>query len=270
MNIYIFEIRRLLKPFLAWSIIVSLMMVLFMAFFPSMTESGMADLAKEMMDDIPSALLEAFGMNEMIDFGDLLQYFGYIAQYILMAASVYAAILGSSALIKEETEGTIEFLYSQPVTRGRIAAMKIFANLTILMAFNILLFIVSVLLMESFREPGYQYLNKTVAIFKGMLAGQIVFLAIGFALSAVLTRFSNGNLVGMGVFFVSYILGSIGAINQQLEWLKYLSPYHYAHPSAILSASGAIESEYIIIMLLVTIIAIAFSFFLYRRKDILV
>ena len=270
MNIYVFEIKRLLRPFLAWSIIVGLLLVLFMAFYPSMTESGMADLARDMIDDIPPALLEAFGMSVMIDFADLLQYFGYIAQYILMAAAVYAAILGASALVKEEIEGTIEFLYSQPVSRDRIVTMKLFSNLTVLMVFNIILFIVSVILMEVFREPGYQYLNMTTTMFIAMLAAQIVFLAVGLALSTVLTRFSNGSLVGLGVFFVTYILGSIGAINQQVEWLKYLSPYHYVQPSAILAANGAFEPEYIVLMLLITVFSISFAFFRYRRKDLLV
>ena len=41
-----------------------------------------------------------------------------------MAGGVYAAILGVSALVKEESEGTIEFLYSKPVTRSKIVTAK--------------------------------------------------------------------------------------------------------------------------------------------------
>ena len=45
-----------------------------------------------------------------------------------MAGGIYAAILGVSSLAKEESEGTVEFLYSKPVTRSRIVTAKILAN----------------------------------------------------------------------------------------------------------------------------------------------
>lgn len=270
MNMYVFETRRLFKGLLTWSAIVTLLLVLFMAFFPSMTESGLADLTKDKLDALPPAVLEAFGLSVMTDFSDLLQYYAYIAQYILMAAAVYALILGAAALIKEESEGTIEFLYAQPISRMEITTSKLLSIVTILWAFNIVVFIASVLLLHLFRDPGYEYLPLTVAMFSGMLAAQIVFLTAGFALSTVLPRYTNPSTVGLGLFFVTYLLGAIAAINEQLEWLKYLSPFHYVQPTAVLNSDGTIEQVYLLIMLLVTITAILFAYWRYRRKDLLV
>lgn len=270
MNMYVFETRRLLKGLLTWSAVVTLLLVLFMAFFPSMTESGLADLTKDKLDALPPAVLEAFGLSVMTDFSDLLQYYAYIAQYILMAAAVYALILGAAALIKEESEGTIEFLYAQPISRMEITTNKLLSIVTILWAFNIVLFVASVLLLHLFRDPGYVYLPLTLAMFSGMLAAQIVFLTVGFALSTVLPRYTNPSTVGLGLFFVTYLLGAIAAINEQLEWLKYLSPFHYVQPTAVLNSDGTIEQVYLLIMLLVTITAILFAYWRYRRKDLLV
>lgn len=270
MNMYIFELRRLFKSFLTWTALVTLLLVLFMAFFPSMAESGIAELAKTKLNALPPAVLEAFGLSEMTDFSDLLQYYAYIAQYVLMAAAIYAAILGASALIREESEGTIEYLYAQPISRIEITTRKLLSIVTILWAFNLILFVASVLLLQAFRDPGYAYLPMTLAMFSGMLTAEIVFLAVGFALSTVLPRSSNPGTVGLGVFFITYLLGDIAAINEKLEWLKYLSPYHYVQPSTVLGSDGAIEPVYIHIMLLVTIIAILFAYWRYRRKDLLV
>ncbi len=270
MNIYFFEIRRLLKSLLVWSSIVTLLLVLFMAFFPSMVESGMAELTRAKINAIPPAMREAFGISEMMDFSDLLQYYAYILQFILMAASIYAAILGSSALIKEETEGTIEFLYAQPVSRARITTTKLLSSLTILLAFNIILFIASVILMQAFKEPSYEYLSMTLAMFKGMLAAQLVFLTIGLALSTVIPRSSSVGPVALGFFFITYLLGDIAAIIEQLEWLKYVSPYHYVQPATILAASGSIKPVYTILMLLITIFSISFAYWRYHQKDLLV
>ena len=59
-------------------------------------------------------------------------------QYIVMAGGIYAAILGVSALVKEESEGTIEFLYSKPVTRSKIVTSKILASAVIFFIFIII------------------------------------------------------------------------------------------------------------------------------------
>ncbi len=267
---YVFETRRLLKGFLTWSVVVNLLLVLFMAFFPSMTESGLADLTKEKLNALPPAVLEAFGLSQLTDFSDLLQYYAYIAQYILMAAAIYALILGAAVLIKEESEGTIEFLYAQPTSRFEITTRKLMSIVTILWGFNIILFIVSLILLHAFRDPGYEYLPMALAMFRGMLAAEMVFLAVGFALSTVLPRSSNPSTVGLGVFFITYLLGDVAAINEQLEWLKYLSPFHYVQPTSILSSGGAIEQVYLLIMLLVTITALLFAYWRYHRKDLLV
>jgi len=270
LNMYGFETRRLLKGLLTWSAVVTLLLVLFMAFFPSMAESGLADLSKYKLDALPPAVLEAFGLSVTTDLSDLLQYYAYIAQYILMAAAIYALILGTSALIKEESEGTIEFLYARPVSRLEITTNKLLSIVTILWAFNLVTLAASVLLLHTFRDPGYEYLPLTLTMFSGMLAAQMVFLTVGFALSTVLSRDSNPVTVGLGLFFVTYLLGAIAAVNEQLEWLKYLSPFHYVQPTSILANEVTIEQVYLHIMLLTTITAILFAYWRYRRKDLLI
>jgi len=270
LNLYVFEIRRQLKSLLVWFGVLALVLLLFMSFFPSMADSDMAQLTRIKLNAIPPAVREALGITRTTDFSDILQYFAYTAQYILMAASIYAAILGVSALVKEEAEGTIEFLYAQPVSRTGIAAMKLLAIFTLLLLFNLLLFAVSALLFEIFRHPGYEYLPMLIAMFKGMLGGQAVFLVVGFALSSVLSRFSNPGPIGLGLFFLTYLLGNIALINRDLEWLKYLSPYHFVQPSTILADGGAIQPPYPLVMLAIVVVAVVVAFWRYRNKDLMV
>ena len=44
-----------------------------------------------------------------------------------MASAVYGAILGVNSLIREESQGTIEFLYSKPINRLKIVTSKLCA-----------------------------------------------------------------------------------------------------------------------------------------------
>ncbi|MGE5415868.1 MAG: ABC transporter permease subunit [Acidobacteriota bacterium] len=267
---YAFEVRRLAKSFLLWSTLVSLVLVLFMAFFPSMANSDMAELARAKFNAIPPAMREVLGISSMSNFADLLQYFAYMAQYIMIAACIYAATLGASALIRDEAEGTIEFLYAHPVSRVRITTMKLLAILTVLLAFNAFLLVVTIVLFEAFKSPGYQYLPMLLDLFSGMFGAQLVFLALGYALSTILPRSAQPATAALGLFFITYLLGDVAVINKQVEWLKYLSPYHYAQPTTVLQAGGAVRTVYIELILLVSVIAIMFAYWRYRNKDLMV
>ncbi len=80
-------------------------------------------------------MLEAFGLTQIPDFTQIDQYFGYVFQFILLVGAFFAALLGSRTYIREESEGTIEFLYSQPITRNNIYFGKLFAALLSLLIF---------------------------------------------------------------------------------------------------------------------------------------
>jgi len=76
-----------------------------------------------------------------MDFTKITNFYGYILQYITLALMVYVTIVTVSTLVKEETDGTIEFLYSKPVSRNMIFLQKSFANIS---SFIVLLFVLSV------------------------------------------------------------------------------------------------------------------------------
>ncbi|MGE5404551.1 MAG: ABC transporter permease subunit [Candidatus Saccharibacteria bacterium] len=267
---YAFEVRQLTKSLILWSTLVGLVLVLFMAFFPSMANSDMAELARAKFNAIPPAMREVLGISGMTDFADLLQYFAYMAGYIMIAACIYAAALGTSALMRDESEGTIEFLYAQPVSRFKITAAKLMAVFSVLLVFNAFLFVVTIVLFEAFKPPGYQYLTMLWHLFLAMFGSQLVFLALGYALSTLLPRSVQPATAALGLFFTTYLLGDVAVINKQVQGLKYLSPYHYAQPSAVLQRGGTMQNIYIYLILLITCITIVLAIWRYQRKDLMV
>lgn len=93
-------------------------------FLPSMQSSGMQDLVNTKMNALPQDMMKILHMDSMADLTNIDAYFAYVFQYIFIAACVYAALIGAQALIKEETDGTIEFLYAQPITRSSLVFGK--------------------------------------------------------------------------------------------------------------------------------------------------
>ena len=125
MNVFKFEVKRNLKSCLLWSIICSVLILLFLSVFPSMKDSGMQDLVGTKLDALPTGMLKAFGLESMIDFTNILEYLAYCFQYIAMAACIYALILGVNSLLEEEASGTIEFLYAKNISRKEIVRDKV-------------------------------------------------------------------------------------------------------------------------------------------------
>ncbi|MCY6958979.1 ABC transporter permease subunit [Clostridium brassicae] len=268
MNMYKVELKNMLKSLIIWTIIMAGIITLFMSMFPSMSTSGMSEIVKTKIDAIPEAMRKSFGLENAVDFSDLLQYFAYCAQYILIGNCIYAAILGINSLIKEESEGTIEFLYAQPISRVKIVMVKMLSTFTILYIFNIIIFLVTMLFFHIFKKEGYEYISQLVFMYKGMFLAQFIFWSIGFALSAIISKVSLATPTALGIFFTSYLLGIFSTIIEKLEWMKYLSPVQYVMPNELLRSKGVIDMSYIIISLIVIIISIVFTFYKYKNKDL--
>ncbi|SHJ39102.1 ABC-2 type transport system permease protein [Clostridium cavendishii DSM 21758] len=267
MNLYKVEIKSMIKTFLIWVIVMSGLLILFMAMFPSIKNNGMAELMKSEMNSIPKAMRDALGISQSIDFSDLLQYFAYCNQYILMAACIYAGMLGANSLIKEESEGTIEFLYAQPIKRSEIVIIKILSSLTLVIFFNLILFLVTIILFEAFKNQNYEYISNLTSIFKGMFLAELVFLSVGFLISTIIKKVSMATPCILSIFFTTYMLGIFSGVVEKIKWMKCLSPYHYVMPSDILSKNGILESKYVIISLIIIVISITSTFIIYNKKD---
>lgn len=267
MNMYKVEIKEMSKSLIIWSVVMVGIIVLFMAMFPSMADSGMSEIVKAKMDAIPKSMRGAFGLDEMVDFSDLLQYFAYCAQYILIGSCIYAVILGSNTLIKEESEGTIEFLYAQPISRKKIVTIKIFSTLTILYIYNIIVSLATIIICSVVRPDGYDYLFEVTSIFKSMFLPQLSFLTLGFVISSVIKKVNQATPIALGLFFITYLLGTFSTIINKLDWMKYISIVHYAMPSELLKNDGIIELKYIFVLLIITVISIIFTYYRYSSKD---
>ena len=131
MNIFKFEFKRLLKSCIIWSLVCVALITLFMSLFPTMEDMGMQQIVNNKMGSMPVEILKAFNIDSSMDFTDIFNYLGYAIQYIAMASAVYGAILGVNSLIREESQGTIEFLYSKPINRLKIVTSKLCAIVAI-------------------------------------------------------------------------------------------------------------------------------------------
>lgn len=268
MNMFKFEFKRLIKGTIIWALVCSALIIMFMSFFPSMKDMGMQELVGAKLEALPEAFLEAFNISDVTDFSNISDYSAYVLQYIFMAGGIYAAILGVSALIKEESEGTIEFLYSKPVTRNNIVTAKLLANFVIFYIFLMIVGFVTMGISTIVKPEDIETLSMLMDIktlYLGMALIGYIFMSVGFLTSVFIKSSKQATSIALGLFFVSYILGIFSKLQDRLKGFIYLSPFDYAPPAEILK--NGFEIKFILLGLLVIIVSIGGTYFIYNKKD---
>lgn len=268
MNIIQFEVKRHVKSSIVWSLVCGVLIILFMAFFPSMENSGIQELVVEKMGAFPEGLMEAFGLDDMVDFTNIMQYLAYTIQYISMAIAIYALILGANALLSEEAEGTIEFLYAQPVSRNKIVASKMVSSAYLLFQTIFIVGFITMAVSAVFKPENYELVKLIMDIkevFIGIAFVSYTYFSIGLLLSTILKPSQNTTSISIGIFFITYVLGVLSRMKDSLEGLKFLSPFDYALPMDLVRYGW--ERKYIFAGVIIILISISTTFYIYYKKD---
>ena len=258
------ELKINLKSFVIWtSILIGLFLVVFLI-YPSIINSANMGMIDEMMKIFPEEMLKAFNM----DISTIDSAFGWLKTegfvFVLLITGIYSGILGSNILLKEESDKTIEYLNSVPVTRKNIVFSKILCGLfyIILMVVIIGMFnFIGLSLSGEFDKKLYILLSITP------LFSSIVIFAICLFLSTFTHKTKKTLGISLGIVFVSYFLNIISEIGESTEFLKYISIFTLADiRNVILNVS--INPLLILLSISITVIFMILAMIHYEKKEL--
>ena len=219
------EMKINLKSFIIWtSILIILFLVVFLV-YPSIIKSENMQMLDEMMEIFPEEMLKAFNM----DISSIDTAFGWLKTegfvFVLLITGIYSGILGSNILLKEESDKTIEYLNSVPVTRKKIVINKILCGIIyiVLMVLTVGIFnFVGLDLSGDFDKKSYLLLSITP------LLSSIVTFALCLFLSTFTHKTKKTIGISLGIVFASYFLKIISEMGESTEFLKYISIFTLA------------------------------------------
>ena len=258
------ELKINLKSFIIWtSILIGLFLVVFLI-YPSIINSAKRKMIDEMMKIFPEEMLKAFNM----DISTIDSAFGWLKTegfvFVLLITGVYSGILGSNILLKEESDKTIEYLNSVPVTRKNIVLNKILCGIfyIILMILIIGIFnFIGLSLSGEFDRKSYILLSITP------LFSSIVIFAICLFLSTFTHKTKKTLGISLGIVFVSYFLNVISEIGESTEFLKYISIFTLADiRNVILNVS--INPILVVLSTGITIVFMILTMIHYEKKEL--
>ncbi|MBQ8322055.1 MAG: ABC transporter permease subunit [Clostridia bacterium] len=261
MTIFLHELRSSRLSLIIWSAAISFMLGVCVFIYPEMSGqmSEIGDMFSEM-----GAFSSAFGMDQL-NFGEFIGYFGIECGNVLGIGGVlFAAITGVSMLAKEEKEHTAEFLLTHPVTRTRAVTEKLIAALAQVVILNIAVIAVtaiSIALVDVEVDAG-----KLALIFLAYFIMQLEILCITFGISAFIRRGGLG--IGLGLAIVTYFVNIIANLTEDLEFLKYITPFGYTDSADIVS-SGELNLGYLAVGVVFLTAGIVAAYVQYNKKDIL-
>jgi ABC-2 type transport system permease protein len=260
MTVFFHELRRGRIPLLIWSSAIAFMLGVCVIIYPEMS-TQMGDISQMFAD--MGAFSEAFGMDQL-NFGEFMGYFGIECGNTLgLGGALFAAIVGASALAREEREHTAEFLLTHPVSRTRIITEKLLAAMVQVCLLNVAVIAVTFVCIAI---VGVDADVKALALlFLAYLILQLEITAVTFGLSAFLRRGELG--VGLGLVFAMYFVNILANLTEELKLLKFITPYSFADGAHIVPEKS-LDMKYLAVGLAFTSIGIAAAYGKYRKKDI--
>lgn len=258
------ELKINLKSFIIWtSILIGLFLVVFLI-YPSIINSANMEMIDEMMKIFPEEMLKAFNM----DISTIDSAFGWLKTegfvFVLLITGVYSGILGSNILLKEESDKTIEYLNSVPVTRKNIVLNKILCGLFYIILMIVIIGIfnfIGLSLSGEFDRKSYILLSITP------LFSSIVIFAICLFLSTFTHKTKKTLGISLGIVFVSYFLNVISEIGESTEFLKYISIFTLADiRNVILNVS--INPILVVLAICITIVFMILTMIHYEKKEL--
>ncbi|CAH2714736.1 hypothetical protein BACCIP111895_01912 [Neobacillus rhizosphaerae] len=263
MNIFLKELKSHRKSLIFWSIGVFLMVVSGMAKFEAYSSSGQS--INEMMADIPKSLRAVLGFSDL-DLSKASGYYGMLFLYLLLMATIHAAMLGATIIAKEERDKTSEFLFVKPVSRTTVITAKLLAASVNIVIFNLVTLVSSIILMGHYSH-GEDVSGEIAILMAGMFILQVLFMVIGSALAAVKKKPKTAASLATGILLLTYMLSVTIDLNENMEPLKYLTPFKYFEAKNVMVGSGLDVTFVVISVVWITVLSYV-TYVFYQKRDL--
>jgi len=262
MHIIKWEFRANLKSLIIWSLIFILLIFMMTSEFSAYYNNPEME---DMLEMFPEALLKALSM-ENANLTTTTGYLSLVALYFYLMVGVFAILLGSNIISKEERDKTAEYLMTLPVSRERIIFSKLIVSLINCILLDVVIAISTIAAMFKY-DLDSDFYNFLLNLSFAILLTMFLFLSIGMLLASVLKRYKSSGKISASLLMGLYFLNVLVALSDKLIFLKYITPFKYFEASQILQNNG-LELKYVIISVFIIIVGFTGTFIVYPRRDL--
>jgi len=257
-----FEAERRRKGTAALVVGVSVVAAFFVGLFPSI-EGADVDI-DAMLEAYPPAMQEAFGIATLSTIEGFLavELYGFVW---LLLLGLYFAYSAAGLIAADVERDRMDLTLSLPVSRSRVLGEKFLTLLVPILALNAVVPVVVYASTAAIDHPIDPVALLTVHALS--IPYLLACAGIGLVLSVLLDRADVARRLAIVVVFVLFLVESIAATTEDLEWLGYASPTYYYDPTAIL-VEGSYDLTGMGVLLAATGVLVLASKLRFERADV--
>lgn len=261
MNIFRREMKASQWALIIWSISIALLVISGMAKYTAYAGGG---AAADIFDDIPQTLKALLGFSSF-DVTTPMGFYAMLFGYLELTTAIHAVLLGAGIISKEENDKTSEFLMVKPVSRSAILTAKLSAALINVVVVNIVSLISSIVLVTAYTKAPD--ISGKIAVFMfSMFIVQLIFLALGATVAAVLKDTRSAGAIANGVLLTGFMISKITDLTPTLGFLNLLAPFTYFDLGNLVN--GSINMVYVLLSLALVAVFTAIVYGSYNRRDL--
>ena len=259
------ELKINLKSFIIWLLVLIGVFMIAYVMYPFIMSEDTVGMLDSMLAQMPPEMVKAFNfdISSMDTVYGWLKSEGFI--FALLIISCYGSILGSNILLKEESDKTIEYLHSLPITRKQIVNNKVIAGViyifALVLAFMLFNFI-------GLTLSGDFDLLQFILISLTPLFPALVLYFISMYLSTYTHKTKKMIGVSLGLVLVSYFLNTLSQMSENVEFLKYFSIFTLADLRNVIT-NIELNPVLIIISLVISVCFYILTLIRYEKKELI-
>lgn len=264
-NLFLKEAKRNITALILWAVVICFLIILTMSFYRTFIENQSQVIG--MMNLIPKGVLE---MRGFANINELLTVLGYYTANntinMMLLGSIYAIVLSSNILLKEEYNKTAEYLLSRPVTRSDVFLTKLSIIIMNIILLNFITDLAGYISLECFKIGEYNFHSYLILVFYTFLLN-LLFGSIGLFISVLVKRSKPLTTLSIAIVLICYFIFSISKITPSGDKFGYICPFKFVNTNIAETAYG-INFWHILYFAGISLILIVMSHFRYQRKDI--
>ncbi|MFO7546236.1 MAG: ABC transporter permease subunit [Trueperaceae bacterium] len=260
MTVWSHVLREHRRALVGWSLAVAAVTAIYVSVYPSFGGGAMDD----MIANLPDAMVQALGYDEMSSPGGYLTstVFALLAPILLI---IYGVSLGTRLIAGEEEDGTLELELAAPVTRAALYRERLFALWTGLVLLSAVVGLTTVLLVAVLDIEVGPVLVAAGTV--GLLLLVAGFATVALAVGAWTGRRAYALAAGAGLAAAAFVLNGVAPLVDS-NWMRAVSPFAW-----FLDAEPLIEgfvASSLLPLAAVPLVAAVLGAVRFVRRDVLV
>ena len=264
-NLFIRELRSNAFSLLIWIAIITILITVTMSVYGTFLENNSKVLG--MMSIFPKGVLVFKGISNINDLFSVLGFYSVNnVIYMLVLGSIYAIVLSSNILLKEEYNRSAEYLLSWPLTRSDVFISKFAVVILDIFILNLITAAAGFICLEiNKREPFSINAFMILSIYTFLL--NLFFGALGMFVSTLIKRPKPITAFSIGLVLILYFIYTLSKITESLAQIGYISPFKYVSLDT-LNPAYRLEFFNLLYLAGLSFLLTGLAFLFYKRKDI--